>query len=88
MVTCSVKRPTPPRRLQRLANELVSPWTGLTHRPSWCHRCQVGSAVVLAGRAISVPFPARRLRFVTVNHGHARPFDLGALTTGARQHDW
>jgi hypothetical protein len=43
-----------------LPTRLVSTWTGLTHRPSWCHR----------GRAISVPFPARRLRFATVNHGH------------------
>jgi hypothetical protein len=29
------------------------------------------SAVVLTGRAICVPFRARRLRFATVNHGHS-----------------
>jgi hypothetical protein len=34
---------------------------------------------VLADRAISVPFRARRHRFATVNHGHSRPSDLGAL---------
>ncbi len=54
-----------------LPTRLVSTWTGLTHRPSWCHRDQVRDAVVLTGRAISVPFPARRLRFATVNHGHS-----------------
>jgi hypothetical protein len=39
----------------------------------------VRDTVVLTGRAISVPFRARRLRFVTVSHGHSRPFDLGIL---------
>ena len=34
---------------------------------------------MLAGRAISAPFRARRHRSATVNHGHSRPFDLGAL---------
>jgi hypothetical protein len=47
-----------PRLLRSLANEARSPWTGLTHRPSWRHRCQVSANVVLAGRAISVPFGA------------------------------
>jgi hypothetical protein len=45
---------------------LASTWTGLTHRPSLCLHDQVRSAVVLAGRAISVPFRARHLRFATV----------------------
>jgi hypothetical protein len=35
-------------------------------------------AVVLAGRAISVPFRARRHRSATVNHGHSRSSDLQA----------
>ena len=36
-----------------LPTRLVSPWTGLTHRVSWRHRCQVPGAVVLTGHAIS-----------------------------------
>ena len=59
------------RDLKVMPTRLVSPWTGLTHRPSWCLRDQVRGAVVLAGRAISVPFRARRQRFVTVSHGHS-----------------
>ena len=51
---------------------------GLTHRPSWCLHDQVQGAVVLAGHAISVPFPARHHRFVTVSHGHSRSSDLQA----------
>jgi hypothetical protein len=39
----------------------------------------VRGAVVLTGRAISVPFRARRHRFATVSHGHSWPLDLGAL---------
>jgi hypothetical protein len=34
---------------------------------------------VLTGRAISVPFPARRFRFATVSHGHSRSSDLRTL---------
>jgi hypothetical protein len=56
---------------KRLANEPDVVLDGLTHRVSWCHRCQVRGAVVLTGHAISVPFRARRLRFATVNHGHS-----------------
>jgi hypothetical protein len=61
-----------------LPTRLVSPWTGLAHRPSWRHHCQARATVVLTGRAISVPFRARRHRFATVNHGHSRSFDLRA----------
>jgi hypothetical protein len=39
-----------------LPTRLVSPWTGLAHRPSWYRRRQAGAAVVLTGRAICVPF--------------------------------
>jgi hypothetical protein len=49
---------------------------GLAHPPSWSRRRQAGAAAVLTGRAICVPFRARRLRFVTVNHGRSRSFDL------------
>src|SRR5512132_829866 len=59
-----------------LPTRLVFPWTGLTHRRSWCRRRQAQAAVVLTGRAISVPFPARRHRSATVNHGHSRSPDL------------
>jgi hypothetical protein len=58
-----------------LPTRLVSPWTGLAHRPSWYRRRPAGTAVVLTGRAISVPFRARCLRFVTVKHGHSRSPD-------------
>jgi hypothetical protein len=63
LMAAAGRRPLPTR--------LVSPWTGLTHCPSWSRRHQVGAAVVLTGRAISVPFRARRLRFTTVSHGHS-----------------
>jgi hypothetical protein len=59
-----------------LPTRLVSTWTGLTHRRSWCLHDQARGEVVLAGRAISVPFRVRRLRFVTVNYGHSRSSDL------------
>jgi hypothetical protein len=61
-----------------LPTRLVSSWTGLTHHPSWCHHRQARGAVVLTGRAICVPFRARRLRCTTVNHGHSRSPDLQA----------
>jgi hypothetical protein len=61
----------------RLPTRHVSPWTGLTHRPSWCHHGQGRAAVVLTRPCVSVPFRERRRRFVTVNHGHPRPLDLG-----------
>jgi hypothetical protein len=64
--------------LRPLPTRLGSPTTGLTHRPSWYRRRQAGAAAVLTGRAICVPFPARRLRFLTVNHGHSRSSDLQA----------
>jgi hypothetical protein len=41
-----------------LPMRLMSPWTGFTHRPSWYRRHQAGAAVVLTGRATSVPFAA------------------------------
>jgi hypothetical protein len=66
------------RAASPFANGLGSPWTGLAHRLSWYRRRQAGAAVVLAGSAISVPFPARRHRFVTVNYGHSRSSDLQA----------
>jgi hypothetical protein len=72
--------PTAAAGLRPLPTRLASPGTGLAHRPSRCRRCQVRVAVVLAGRAISAPFQARRLRFATVSHGHPRPSDLGAST--------
>jgi hypothetical protein len=62
-----------------LPTRLVSPWTALTLRPSWYRRRQAGAAVVLSRRAISVPFRARPHGSATVNHGHSRPSDLGAL---------
>jgi hypothetical protein len=49
------------------------PGTGLTHRPSWSLHDRVRSAVVLAGRAISVLF---RARSATDTHG---PLTCGAL---------
>ena len=44
--------------------------------PSWCLPDQVRGVAVLAGRAIFVPFRARRHRFATVSHGHSRSSDL------------
>ena len=64
--------------LRPLPTRLLSSWMGLAHRPSWCHHCQVRGAVVLTGRAISVPFQARHHRSATVNHGHSRSTDLQA----------
>jgi hypothetical protein len=68
--------PTTAVRLRRLPTRLVSSWTGLTHHPSSYHCCQARAEAVLAGRAISVPFPARHQRFATVNHRHSRSSDL------------
>jgi phosphodiesterase/alkaline phosphatase D-like protein len=67
------------RAASPLANEARAAWTDLTPRPNWYRRYPAGAAVVPTGRAISVPFRARRLRFITVSHGHSRPFDLGGL---------
>jgi hypothetical protein len=39
-----------------LPTRVVLPWTGLAHRPSWRHHRHARAAVVLTGRAISVPF--------------------------------
>ena len=55
-----------------MPTRLVSSWTGLTHHPTLSHCCQARAEAVLAGRAISVPFPARHQRFATVNHRHSR----------------
>jgi hypothetical protein len=60
-----------------LPTRLVSPRTGLAHRPSWSVAARPELAVP-TGRAICVPFPARRHRFLTVNHGHSRSSDLQA----------
>jgi hypothetical protein len=62
----------------RLPTRLVVPADGPRPSPSWSRRRQAGAAAVLTGRAICVPFRARRLRFVTVNHGHSRSSDLQA----------
>src|SRR5919197_534549 len=51
---------------------------GLVHRPSWCHRCQVRGAVVLTGRAISVPFRARRRAL-------ARPYAVSLLDAHSKE---
>ena len=67
---------TLPRPFRALANEAADASDG-PHGSSWRHRCQVRGAVVLTGRAISVPFRARRHRFATVSHGNSRPLDLG-----------
>jgi hypothetical protein len=63
LMAAAGRRPLPTR--------VVSPWTGLTPCPRWSRRQQVGAAVVLTGRAISVPFRARRLWFTAVSHGHS-----------------
>jgi hypothetical protein len=65
-----------PRPLRTLANAAVVVLDGPRHHPSRCHRFQARGSVVLNASAISVPFPARHLRFVTVSHGHSRSSDL------------
>jgi hypothetical protein len=69
-------------RLRRLATRLMSPWMGLAHHASWCHRCQVRAAVVFASSAISVAFRARRLWFATVSHRSPDHLTLGPCTRG------
>ena len=38
-----------------LPTRIVATWTGPAHRLSWCHHRQDRTAVILTGRAISVP---------------------------------
>jgi hypothetical protein len=71
--------PTAVRPTGRLPTRLVSPWASLAHRPSWHRHHQAGTTLSSPGRAIFVPLRARRLRCTTVNHGHSRSLDLGAL---------
>ena len=44
--------------LQPLPTRLVSPWTGLAHRPSCYRHRQARAEAALTGRATSVPFTA------------------------------
>jgi hypothetical protein len=60
-----------------LANEARVAWDGASPSArAGDYRRQAPSHVILTGRAISVPFRARPLRFATVNHGHSRSSDL------------
>jgi hypothetical protein len=70
--------------MEACQRSLCQPGPALTRRPSLCLHDQVGSAVVLAGRAISVPFRARRHRFITVNRGHSRSLDPGGALLQVR----
>jgi hypothetical protein len=49
----------------------VSPRTGLTLPPSWCHRCQARAMFTLTGRAPDVPY-------ASVDRGHSRTTRVGA----------
>jgi GrpB-like predicted nucleotidyltransferase (UPF0157 family) len=64
-----------PPALRALANEAGVVMVAPCPSPEVVPPLPGARRVVLNGRAISVPFPARRRRFATVSHGHSRSFD-------------
>jgi hypothetical protein len=71
-----------------LTNEARVAWTGLTPCPSWSRRHQVGAAVVLTGRAISVPSEHDASGSPRSATDTADRLTSAPCITDARQHEW